>query len=318
MQWRPFSHAGSWNESNRRVREKGEALKASEHNGQSPLANQATGGPSSQRMGSGSQATCSNCGAVFSTEEACCPYCGEIYPYGAEKAYMGELDSLKSATDDLDDSAEESFKDSLKQNTKRTVIVVGIVVAVLATMFLVVNCMGKNAEREELQSFQAREAFREKHFDEFDRLYEAKDDDALSVYVWSLSEEPGFDALFSWKHVGFLEVHDGWESLRLVEERIGSGKCKIDDYTWSVSLALRIAQLDGDDNNEYSRLSQDEEERAAGYRAHARKFLRNVLQMSDEEVAAFADETKDARGTIQEKELRRNLEARLRHLGTPY
>lgn len=302
----------------RALREKGEVLKTAEHNGQSPLANQATGWASGKRTGAGSQVTCSNCGAVFSIEEACCPYCGALYIYGAEKAYMGELDSLKNATDDLDDNAEESFKDSLKQNTKRTVIVIGIVVAVLAALFLVVNCMGKNAEREEVQNFQAREAFREKHFDEFDRLYEAKDDDALSAYVWSLAEEPGFDALFSWKHVGFLEVHDGWEGLRLFEERIESGKCKLDDYTWSVSLALRIAQLDGSDGTEYSRLSKDEEERAADYRAYARKFLRDVLQMNDEEVAAFADEAKDAQGFIQEKELRRNLENRLRQLGIPY
>ena len=262
------------------------------------------------------QAACPNCGAGFPIEEARCPYCGALNPYGAERAYMGALDSLKNETDDLDDSAEESFKNNLKRNAKRTIAVIVVVAAVLAALFLIVNYMDKSEEQHKLQDFQAREAFRAQHFEEFDRLYEAGDDDALSAYVWSLSSEPGFDALFSWKHVGFLEVHDGWEGLRAAENHIKSGGCDIDDYTWSVSQAFSLAQLDG--NNDSPKLSQDEEERAAGYRAYAWQFLREVLRMDDAEIAAFADEAKDDHGVIQEKELRRNLEVRLQQLGTPF
>lgn len=291
------------------------ALKVGEYDGWSPSENQAGNElPSQWSNGDEAQSVCPNCGAGFPIEEARCPYCGALNPYGAERAYMGALDSIRSKTDDLDDNAEEGFKNSLKRNAKRTVAVIIVVVAALATLFLIVNCMSRGEERRDLQDFQARETFREQYFEELDRLYEAGDDDALSAYVWSLSDDPGFDALFSWNHADFLEVHDGWESLRSAEGFIKSGECGIDDYTWSVSLALRLAQLDG---NSEPKLSQDEEERAAGYRAYAWQFLREVLQMGDEEIRAFADEAKGAQGNVQEEELRRSLEVRLQQLGTP-
>lgn len=264
-----------------------------------------------------SRTVCPNCGAEFPVEEPRCPYCGLLNPSGAEKAYMGQLDTIKHKTDDLDDSAQESFETNLKSNAKRTIIVIIAVAAVLIAALLAYNCMGKSAERHEIQDFQARETFREQHFDELDRLYDAGDYEELSTYAWGLSNDPGFDALFSWKHIGFLQLYNDWEGVRAAEEFSKSGECSLDDYTWAVSLALRLAQLDGD-NGSSAKLSQDEEERAADYRAYAWQYLRDVLQMDDDEIAAFADTAKDADGNIRETALRPNLETRLKQLDTSF
>ena len=260
--------------------------------------------------------TCPNCGADMGVEDARCPYCGELNPLGAERAYMEELDDLRDDTDDLAEDTKNDFKASLRQNAKKTVAIIIAAIAVLATLFFAANCMSKSEERQAMQSYQAREAFRARYFEEFDRLYEAGDDDALSEYVWSLLDDPGFDALSSWEHAGYLEVHDGWQALRSTANEIESGNLGLDDYAWSVTLAIRLAKLDDHDRSPTASLSAEEEKRAAGYRAYARQFLRNVLQMNDDELAAFTKAAQDAKGYIQDEKLKHNLEERLKQLGT--
>lgn len=263
------------------------------------------------------QVICPNCAAEFSVEEPRCPYCGKLNPTGAENAYMRTLDGIKDDTEDLADDAEENFESGLRQNTGKVIVVVVAVVALLATLFLVANLLGKSEEQRELMDFQAREAFRTQYFGEFDRLYEAGDDAALSSYVWNLAEEPGFDALFSWEHSDYLWVHDDWEAIQAVSRHLEEGKGDFDDYLWSVEVALRLAGYDASDSYRYAELSPDEKERAAAYFAYAQQFLRDTLQMNDDEVAAFAEGTKDEYGDIQEEKLRQNLRERLESLGVP-
>ena len=279
-------------------------------------ANGAGGKASGQFAGDGNgQIVCPNCGAGFSAGDARCHYCGELNPSGAESAYMNTLSELREDTGELVEHAQDDLDASLQRNAKRTIAIVVAVALAIAALFAIANCMDKHEERQELKNYQAREAFRARYFPEFDRLYEAGDYDELSRYVWSLMDDPGFDALFSWKHARFLEVHDGWETLRSVEGDIEAGTCGIDDYTWTVLLALRLAQLDARDRPPSTTLSQDEEERAADYRAYAWQFLQDKLQMGKEEIAAFADDAKDSEGYIEEGKLKQNLEARLRQIG---
>ena len=259
--------------------------------------------------------TCPNCGGDVAMDDARCPYCGALNPVGAEKAYMDALDDLRDETDVLDDTAESGIKASLLANAKKTVTVIVIAIAVLAALFTAATCTNENDERQALQDYQAREDFRARHFEELDRLYEAGDDDALSEYVWSLMDDPGFDAMFSWKHAGYLEVHDGWQALRSTADNMGAREFGIDDYEWSVALALRLAQFDHNDISPSTMLTPEEEARAAEYRACAHQFLQDTLQMSEDEIAAFADESKDEQGFIQNDMLKKNLEKRLGQLG---
>ena len=293
------------------------ALKGNEESRQLAPDRQVAGAPFGQSAESGGgQVVCPNCGAGFSVEEPRCPYCSTLNPAGAEKAYMSALADIRDDTDDLADEAQDSFEDNLQRNTKRTVAVIAIVVVVLVALFSLVNCMNRGEEQQALREYQARENFRTQHFAEFDRLYEAGDDDALSVYVWSLMDDPGFEALLSWEHVGLLEAHDDWEALRSIEDDAKAGTCGIDDYTWAVSVAFRLAQLDSNSGSFYGSLSREDERRAAGYRAYAWQFLRDTLQMSEGEIMAFADECKDGQGEVQEGALKENLQVRLRELGT--
>lgn len=268
--------------------------------------------------GEDKQIVCPNCGADFAVDEPRCPYCDALNPSGAEKAYMNELAEINDDVSELPDDAQESFEESLRSNTRRTVTIIVAIAAALAAMFLTFNCIGEAQERHAVQGFQARESFRSQHFDEFDRLYEAGDDDALSEHVWSLINEPGFDALYSWKHIGLLQAHDAWEALRSTENRIAAGQCKLDDYVWSVSLAMRLARFDKNDYDLAAALSPEDEKRAADYRAYGKQFLHDVLQMNDDEIAAFAEKSKDSDGYIQKEKLEHNLEVRLKQLGTAY
>ena len=262
------------------------------------------------------QVKCPNCGAAHAADDARCPYCDALNPTGAEKAYMDELDDIKDDTDDLAENAQRDFNANVQGNAKRVALIAIVVVAVIAAMFLVANGMEKNSERQEIQSYQARESFRAEHFAELDRLYAAGDDAALSAYAWSLVDDPGFDALFSWEHIGYLEVYDDWETITFAQEEFREGKGGIDDYMWTVSLAIELARLDGNGQRTSAQLTESEEARAARYREDALTFLENTLQMNEAEVGTFAASVLDDEGSVDDGKLKRALEPRLRQLGT--
>lgn len=258
---------------------------------------------------------CSNCGAEFAIDEPRCPYCGALNPAGAEKEYMEKLSGIREDTDMLDDAAMDSFKADLKRNTRRTAIVIVVVIAVLASLFFIATCTSRQEDQRALQEFQAREAFRTQHFAELDRLYAAGDDDALSAYVWNQMDDPGFDALWSWEHIDFLEVHDDWEALQVASREFQAGDGSLDDYAWAVKAALHLTQLESGASS-FNQLDEEEEQRAAAYRTNAWHFLEDTLQMDREEIAVFASRSEDADGFIEDSKLKQNLEPLLQQLGT--
>lgn len=259
---------------------------------------------------------CPECGAFLTIADARCPYCGALNPVGAEKAYMASLDGIKDETGKLADNAIGRILASLRKNTARTVAVAVVAALALAGLLFIPGYLDKQDEQQALRDFQAREAFRTAHFQEFDRLYEAGDFDALSAYIWSLSDDPGFDALFSWSHVGLLEAHDDWEALRSVTGDIGPDSLTLDDYTWLTSVAFRLAQLDGDAESRQATLSAEDKELTTEYRAYARQLLRDTLQMDDSQIASFADDVRDDQGYLDRGKLRQALDSHLRRIGT--
>lgn len=150
-------------------------------------------------------ARCANCGAEFSSEAARCPYCGALNPAGAERAYMQELGRIEHETNVLDDAARDDFKANVGGNAKRIAIVALIAAAAIVAMLAIVHFSNQADEQRALDEYHAREAFREQHYAELDRLYEAGDDEALVDYALSLIDEPGSDALYSWQHYDYLE-----------------------------------------------------------------------------------------------------------------
>lgn len=262
------------------------------------------------------QVKCVNCGAVHAADDPRCPYCDALNPVGAEKTYMDQLDDLKDDTSQLAEDAEDDFGDSVQGNAKRIVLIAAAVVALIAALFIAVNCMDKHDERQEVKSYQARESFRQQHFQELDRLYDSGDDAGMSDYAWSLKDESGFDALFSWEHADYLAVYNDWETIKLAQSEFHKGEGDLEDYTWTVSVAIELARLDEDGRRSYNQLSDEEEERAAEYRAFALEFLKDTLQMNEEEVVSFAASVLDNEGGVDDESLKRNLELRLRQLGT--
>ena len=271
--------------------------------------------PSMSPDGSGLQMMCPNCGASFSEDEPRCPYCGTLNPGGAEIEYLQELEDLKEDTDRLDDAIQGGLVASFRNNTKRVIGIVTIIVVAIVAIFVTHAILDKNDEQQELQSYQAREAFREQHFAELDRLYDSGDDAALSSYAWSLMDDPGFDALFTWKHIGYLEAYDDWEALKSCEEDAATGALSIDDYTWATSVAMHLAYPEVNARYQIGVLTKAEEARAAPYRAFAKQFLQNTLQMDEGEIESFIGECTDEYGDIVDDKLKGILTQRLRDLG---
>ena len=262
------------------------------------------------------QVTCPNCGAGFSGEEPRCPYCGAINPSGAESAYMHKLESLRDETDKLDDDVQRNLEVDFGQNSKRIIKVVAIVVVVLIAVFFAVKAVSGIAEQRELHDYKVREAFREQYFDEFNRLYESGDDAALSTLAWSLTDDPGFEAIFTWKHIEYLEAYNDWEALKSTEVEIQEGSLDLEDYTWVVSVAIRLGYPDAVPSHQSYALTKEEEMRAAPFRQYAREFLKNTLQMNEEETLSFIDKCIDKQDGILDAELERNLKQRLSEIGT--
>ena len=257
---------------------------------------------------------CPNCGGDISVEDARCPYCGALNPSGAEKAYMDALEDLKDDTDKLAEDVQDDVEANFKRSAKWILVFIAAIVAAIVVCFVAIQCADSGDERRELQGYQERESFREQYFPELDRLYEEGDDAALSAYTWSLMNEPGFDALYSWKHFRYLQAHDDWEVLNEFESELDKSPASIDDYVWATSVAIRLACLDADGKRFDGTLTQEEKQRVEGYRAFAWSFLQDMLQMSAEEVEAFAASVEDSQGNIKPDKVKEGLKLRFGQL----
>lgn len=260
--------------------------------------------------------TCPNCGGDVPVDAARCPYCNAINPRGAQAAYMEELESLRQDTDRLDDDVQHNFARELAGNARRTIAIVVALVVLIVGALGAARCAANNDEQQELRDFQARETFREQHFDEFDRLYREDDPEALVAFAWSLEDEPGFEALYSWKHMPYLETCEDWVALKMAQSAIEQGSRDVDDYVWATTAALQLACLDQDGQRTRTSITPEDEQRVSSWRVQAHQFLADTLAMSPDELDAFAISVKDDQGYIQLDVLRKALEQRLREIGT--
>ena len=261
------------------------------------------------------QVVCPNCGAGFPASDARCPYCGTLNPGGAEAAYMDELEDLRQDTDRLAEDVQDDLAADLKRNARKIALVALAAIVLIATVALALNCADSRDERNEVKRYQEREAFREQHFPELDRLYEQGDDAALVEYAWSLMDEPGYDAVYSWKHEDYLDICGDWVVLSSFLEDASHVSADIDDYAWAVSAAIRLACLDEDGRQLFAALSSEEAGRVAGYRESAALFLQETLQMDAEQVESFAASVEDSRGYVQHDQVKKAVAARFRQLG---
>ena len=260
--------------------------------------------------------TCPNCGAEFSNAEAKCPYCGTLNPSGAESAFMHELEGIRDDTDALDDAVQRDLKADFGHSAKRVVLIVVAVIVIVASLATVFKVVNDGEEQRALHDYQVREAFRDRYFTTFDELYEKGDDAALSEYVWSLTDDPGFDAVFYWNHVGYLEAYNDWEALKSFEAEVQQGSPRMDDYAWAASVAIRLGYPEAIPSHHSYTMSKEEETRAASYRKYARVLLQSMLQMSEDETLSFIERNVDEKDGLLDDELKRNLKQRLSELGT--
>ncbi|MBQ0059983.1 MAG: zinc ribbon domain-containing protein [Lachnospiraceae bacterium] len=88
---------------------------------------------------------CSNCGAEITLNDKNCPYCGMLNAYGAERAYMKELEQIRKDTENLEGLDGEDLKKEVKGQVKSIFkvllfIAFGIIAFIVALFILTIGC----------------------------------------------------------------------------------------------------------------------------------------------------------------------------------
>ncbi|MBP3816048.1 MAG: hypothetical protein J6H21_04190 [Firmicutes bacterium] len=253
------------------------------------------------------EVTCPSCGGVFHIDEPKCPFCGSFNPVGAEKEYMEKLYDLKDSTEELPELAQDEVEEDLKTNSKgilRLVVIVGVIAIIVIILF---SRLGRRAEDMAMKEYKAREAFREAHLDEFNRLYEEGKDEELLELSISLMEDPGYDAIYRWEHYGYLNAYYIYNDLKDWQELYKTGD--VDDLTYAVYAALDLTR--GDKYYE-STLTERDLEKIKEFEAYAENFLKENLKMTSEELDAWVLELKGDKGYIDRASLRRYLKENIK------
>lgn len=164
---------------------------------------------------------CTNCGAEIDENDASCPYCGYLNPYGAERKYMKELEVIRVKTDKLDDHPENYVKAEVKKKGRKAGFIFLVVLAVIGGLvgfffglgyILDHNLIGDNA-REEME-------FRDKYIPELNQmLEEGRDEEAYNYMMGTLYKEKGSDYLWNWEHYEYLTTYGSLVYVRRINEK---------------------------------------------------------------------------------------------------
>lgn len=223
---------------------------------------------------------CENCGAEIDAHEKACPYCGHINPAGAEEAYMDRLEDLHENLEDLKEHGKRSDREEMGRQGRRlfrTGLILAFVILLLISGFMAMDRFWLRSAGDEKDLIE----FQKKHFRELDELYAAGDDDATLEYMISLldSEEKGTEAIYDWKHYGYMEAFWTYrDGVERAEEILGeewtddlAGEAMLDAFRL-VDQAEHAGELPPEDRDKVRELGEK-----------GRAFLTEVIGMTGEE-----------------------------------
>ena len=252
------------------------------------------------------QIICTSCGAYFSIREPKCPYCGAFNPVGAEEEYMGKLHDIREDTEHLPDLAEDEVEEDLISSSKKALRFAGILLLIAFALIVLFTAFSNRTEKKAMDEYRAMEAFKEKYYDELDRLYEEEKDEELVEFMVSISEEPGYNALYNWEHYGYYHSYFYYTDLKDWVEEYSSSE-NPEDLTYAVYVALDLTRENYYINSPQYKFSERDMEKLEGYRAYAEDFLKKTLKMNSDEIDAWVKELKGKKGYIDRDQVKKYL-----------
>lgn len=154
---------------------------------------------------------CRQCGATLRLGTAVCPYCGSSYAPEAERAYMRKLDQIREDLEDVGDAGKHASRREIGRTGKRTAIIVGIILAAGAALFLFFAVLNNRENIHNRQEY----AWRQEHLPEMERLYEEGEYDAL-VTAFESARAEGHE-LYDWQHFDFCTF---WEETEYMDQNL--------------------------------------------------------------------------------------------------
>ncbi len=230
---------------------------------------------------------CTNCGAEIDENDASCPYCGYLNPYGAERKYMKELEVIRRKTDELDDHPENYVKAEVKKKGRKAgfiflIVLLGIA-ALAAFYFGMEYILSHNAFRDDARE---ERAFRDKYIPELNRmLEEGRDEEAYNYMTDTLYDEKGSSYLWRWEHFDYLSTYGTLLYVRHVREEAlteGIGEREF------VNAAADVITDVKDPLEPYGRRIPEEDlKKIEALREEEKLFLTETVGMTGEEIDAI-------------------------------
>ena len=251
---------------------------------------------------------CPNCGAAYDESEAKCPYCGTLNPRGAQKEYMEKLRRIGKETGELAEEAEEAVRAETRRNSRRVFRAVLIAAAAAFVIFVIARMVGYQEEKAALKRLREEAAFEQQYFPEMNRFYEERDIEGLLSFLDAHAEEPGFGAVYSWKHYAYCEYFEAYYRLKEVWEDIRGGERTADIYTIAAYDALYLTRMEERRQN----LTEAEKQELKECEVFAEEVLEEMLQTDKAGIDAFYESLLDEYRILDYDKLRKAMRERVK------
>ena len=162
-----------------------------------------------------------------------CPYCGYINISGAEEKYMDSLEDIREKLDNVDEEAAEEYSKGLSQNIRRVLVVLGILLIIFVTIWLLHGVAEyESARKASVGGMEQMDEllWQKEMFAKFDELYDAGDYEGMVDSV--CNQYYGNHEIYNWKHWDFAVVMGDY--YRVVKEDVTDLDAgKTDDYLYT-------------------------------------------------------------------------------------
>lgn len=232
---------------------------------------------------------CKNCGAIISSKEHKCPYCGGFNYIGARKKYFRDLKQIKDDLEDLDDIPLESYKREASGQAKRiikTMIICTIIVALIYGIVTLVSYLKEKSYDHNTIDPKEQLLWDLENFPKLNEWYDAGEYDKIEEFRIDLIYQNPYYTLYNWEHIEFFDVYQNclhaMESKEAIENKVNSSVYHINSALYG---ALEICY-----NLKNRGLDDDEIERLEVYRSDMEMLLYDTLGLTEKEVLSLYEQ----------------------------
>ena len=216
---------------------------------------------------------CRSCGAVYSADQANCPYCGTMNIPAAEKDYMDHLEVFRSGLEQLGAEPGRAVKSHLRTLRTRLIIAAAVLILAIAAGFIVHGVK----ERQEAEKERAEAVWQLEYYKQMDEAYNSGDYARLNeLYTAALDEH----YVWNYKHWRFCDQYRIIAQAQDVLQDYNAGLCRDEDLLY---FELQVLELE--DKESY--LTPEEYALLLELRQPALDVLTQRFGMTEEDLAAF-------------------------------